>query len=80
MDQRTRKLMALHKEDYIDRLYVQRKEGRRELDIIEDGVDTSIKKNRMTNYSGVTDKPNKNNWETKMGRKITVWLLPATNW
>ena len=46
MDQRTRKLMTMHKalhlRDDVDRLYVQRKEGRRGLASIEDSVDTSI--------------------------------------
>ena len=46
MDQRTRRLMimhkALHPRDDVDRLYVSRKEGGRGLAIIEDSVDTSI--------------------------------------
>ena len=46
LDQRTRKLMAMHKalhpRDDIDRLYVSRKEGRRGLASIEDRVDASI--------------------------------------
>ena len=46
MDQRTRKLMAMHKalhpRDDIDRLYVSRKEGGRGLASIEDSVDASI--------------------------------------
>ena len=46
MDQRTRKLMTMHKalhpRDDVDRLYVSRKEGGRGLDSIEDSVDTSI--------------------------------------
>ena len=44
MDQRTRKLMTMHKalqpRDDVDRLYVQRKEGKRRLPSIEDSVDT----------------------------------------
>ena len=46
MDQRTRKLMTMHKalhpRDDVDRLYVSRKEGGRGLTSIEDTVDTSI--------------------------------------
>ena len=45
MDQRTRRLMtmykALHPRDDIDRLYVSRKKGGRELASIEDSVDTT---------------------------------------
>ena len=46
MDQRTRKLMTMHKalhpRDYVDRLYVSRKEGGRGLTSNEDSVDVSI--------------------------------------
>ena len=52
MDQRTRKLMTMHKalhpRDDIDRLYVSRKEGRRGLASIEDNVDASIR--RLEDY------------------------------
>ena len=52
MDQRTRKLMtmhkALHSRDDGDRLYVSRKEGRRGLASIEDTVDASIQ--RLEDY------------------------------
>ena len=52
MDQRTRKLMTMHKalhpRDDADRLYVPRKEGGRELACIEDSVDTSIQ--RLEDY------------------------------
>ena len=48
MDQRTRKLMTMHKalypRDDVDRLYVPRKEGVRGLASIEDGVDASIQR------------------------------------
>ena len=47
MDQRTRKLMTIHKalypRDDVDRLYVSRKEGGRGLASIEDNVDASIR-------------------------------------
>ena len=48
MDQRTRKLMTIHKALHsradVDRLYVTRKEGGRRLTSIEDSVDTSIQR------------------------------------
>ena len=48
MDQRTRKLMTMHKalhpRDDVDRLYVPRKEGGRKLASIEDSDDTSIQR------------------------------------
>ena len=46
MDQRTRKLImmhkALHPRDDIDRLYVSRKEGKRGFTCIEDSLEASI--------------------------------------
>ena len=52
MDQKTRKLMTMHKalhpRDDVDRLYVSRKEGGRGLPIIEDTVDASIQ--RLEDY------------------------------
>ena len=46
IDQRTRKLMTIHKvlhpRDDVDRLYVSRKEGGRGIASIEDSVDASI--------------------------------------
>ena len=52
MDQRTRKLMTMHKalhpRDDVDRLYVSRKEGGRGLANIEDTVDASIQ--RLEDY------------------------------
>ena len=46
MDQRTTKVMTMHKalhpRDDVDRLYVSRKEGRRGLAGIEDSVDASM--------------------------------------
>ena len=48
MDQRTRKLMTMHKvlhlHDDTDRLYIPRKERRRGLASIEDSVETSIQR------------------------------------
>ena len=52
MDQRTRKLITMHKaihpRDDVDRLYVPRKEGGRGLASIEDSVDTSIHDSNTT--------------------------------
>ena len=52
MDQRTRKLMTMHKalhpKDDVDRLYLSRKEGGRGLTSIEDSVDAS--KQRLEDY------------------------------
>ena len=52
MDQRTRKLMTMHKalhpRDDVDRFYVSRKEGGRGLASIEDSVDASIQ--RLEDY------------------------------
>ena len=52
LDQRTRKLMTMHKalhpRDDVDRLYVSRKEGGRGLASIEDTVDASIQ--RLEDY------------------------------
>ena len=52
MDQRTRKLLimhkALHPRDDVDSLYVSRKDGRRGLASIEDSVDASIQ--RLEDY------------------------------
>ena len=51
MDQRTRKLMMMHKELHprndVDRLYVSSKEGGKGLDSIEDSIDASI---QLENY------------------------------
>ena len=53
MDQRTRKLMTIHKalhpRDDVERLYVPRKEGGRGLAIIKDSVDASIQ--RLEDYT-----------------------------
>ena len=52
MDQRTRKLMTIHKSLHprgdVDRLYVSRKEGGRGFTSIEDSVDASIQ--RLEDY------------------------------
>ena len=52
MDQKTKKLMTMHKalhpRDDVDRLYVSRKKGGRGLTSIEDSVDASIQ--RLEDY------------------------------
>ena len=52
MDQRTRKLMTMHKalhpKDDVDRLYVSRKEGGRGIASIENSIDASIQ--RLEDY------------------------------
>ena len=69
MDQRTRKLMTMHKalhpRDDVDRLYFSRKEGGRGLASIEYSIDAPIKRLRLytkirrrTHYSHQT-----RNWE-----------------
>ena len=58
MDQRTRKLMTMHKalhpRDDVDRLCVPRKEGARGLPSIEDWVDASIQ--RLEDYIGKNER------------------------
>ena len=72
MDQRTRKLMTMHKAlhhgDDVDRLYVSRKDGGRRLASIEDTVDASIQ--RLEDYiekqeRGVIATIRKQKWEGK---------------
>ena len=89
MDQRTRKLMTMHKalhpRDVVDRLYVLRKEGRRGLSCIEDSIDASILQleDYIEKHSGRlitatrknTDQQNGNDQKTKMGRKTILWMF-----
>ena len=84
MDQRTRKLMTMHKalnpRDDINRLYVSRKEGGRELASIEDTTTQRLhrKTQRRNDYSHqkwywqYDGQQNNDNEETKMGRKTTL--------
>ena len=77
MDERTRKLVTMHKvlhpRDDVDRLYVSRKEGERGL-IFEDNVDASIQ--RLEDYLGkhegglITDI--RNNTDNTMGNRMTI--------
>ena len=91
MDQRTRKLMtmnkALHPRDDVDRLYVSRKEGGRELASIEDTEDASIQQLKdyiekherglITTIRNDTDNTINERITTreKMGREITPWAF-----
>ena len=45
---------ALHPRDYVERLYVSKKEGGRGLTSIEDSIDASIQ--RLENYTGTHDR------------------------
>ena len=66
MNQRTRKLITIHKAlpptDDVDRLYVSRKEGERGLASIEDTVDASI---RTTRETIEWQQPRKQKWGKK---------------
>ena len=78
MDQRTRKLMTMHKalhpRDDVDRLYVPRKEGGRGLASIEDSVDTSIQ--RFEHYIGKQERglitAIRNNTDKMIDKRMTI--------
>ena len=78
MDQRTRKLMTMHKtlhpRDNIDRLYVSRQEGGRGLASIEDSVHASIQrlKDYIQNHNGGLIKAIRNDNENTMDNRITI--------
>ena len=78
MDQRTRKLITMHKalylRDDIDRLYVSRKEGGRGLASIEDSVVTSIQRREdyIQKHDGGLITANKNDTDNTMDNKITI--------
>ena len=78
MDQRTRKLMAMHKalhpRDDVDRLYVSRKEGGRGLASIEDSVDASIQrlKDYIQKYEGGLITATRNETENTMNNTMTI--------
>ena len=75
-DQRTRKLMTMHKvlhpRDNIDRLYVSRKEGRRGLTSIEDSVDALIQqlKDYIQKHDGGLITATRN--DNTMANRITI--------
>ena len=78
MDQRTRKLMTMHKaldpKDDVDRLYVSRKEGGRGLACIEDSVDTSIQRleDYIEKHEGGVITAIKNNTDNTMANRMTI--------
>ena len=73
MDQRTRKLMTMHKalhpRDDVDRLYVPRKERGRGLASIEDSVDASMR--RLEDYT-------ENTMEDSLQPSETIMLIQWT--
>ena len=78
IDQRTRKLMimhkALHPRDDVDRLYVSRKEGRRGFTSIEDSVDTSMQwlKDYIEKHEGWLITAIKNYTDNTMANRMTI--------
>ena len=78
MDQRTRKLMTMHKalhpRDDVDRLYVSRKEGGRGLTSIEDSVDASIQrlKDYIQKHEGGFITATRNETENTMNNTMTI--------
>ena len=78
MDQRTRKLIAMHKalhpRDNVDRLYVSRKEGGRRLASIEDSVVTSIQQleDYIQKHDGGLITATRNDTENTMNNRMTI--------
>ena len=78
MDQRTRKLMTMHKvlhpRDDVDRLYVSRKEGGRWLASIKDSVDASIQrlKDYIQKHEGGLITAIRNETENTMNNTMTI--------
>ena len=79
MDQRTRKLMTMHKAlhpwDDVDRLYVSRKEGGRGLASIEDSVDASIQRleDYIQKHEGRLITATRNDTNNTMENRIIIW-------
>ena len=77
MDQRTRKLMTMHKalhpRDDVDRLYVTRKEGGRGLASIEDSVEASIQRleDYIEKYEGRLITAIRNNTDNTIDNRMT---------
>ena len=65
---------ALHPRDDVDRLYVSRKEGGRELSSIEDSVDASIPqlKDYIQKHKGGLITTIRNNTDNTMDNKMTM--------
>ena len=78
MDQRTRKLMTMHKvlhpRDDVDRLYVSRKDGGRGLASIEDSVDASIQRleDYMQKHDGGLITTIRNDNDNTMDNRMTI--------
>ena len=78
MDQRTRKLMtmhkALHRRDDVDRLYVSRKVGGRKLASIEDSVDASIQRleDYIQKHDGGLITALRNDTDNTMDNRMTI--------
>ena len=78
MDQRTRKLMTMHKalhtRDDVDRLHVSRKEGGRGLASIEDSVDASIQRleDYMQKHDGGLITVIRNDTDNTMDNRMTI--------
>ena len=78
MDQRTRKLMTMHKalhpRDDVDRLYVSRKEGGRGLASVEDSVDASIQRleDYIEKHEGGLITAIKNETDNTMDNRMTI--------
>ena len=65
---------ALHPRDDVDRLYVSRKEGGRELASIEDSVDASIQrlKDYIKKHDGVLITATRSKTENTMNNRMTI--------
>ena len=78
MNQRTRKLMTMHKalhpRDDVDRLYVSRKEGGRDLAGIEDSVEESILQleNYIQKHYGKLITATRNDTDNAMDNRMTI--------
>ena len=78
MDQRTRKLMTMHKALHprydVDRLYVSRKEGGRGLASIEDSVDASIQrlKDYVQKHEGILITAIRNDNDNTIDKRMTI--------
>ena len=82
MDQRTRKLMTMHKalhpRDNVDRLYVSRKEGGRGLANIEDSFDASIQglKDYIQKHDGGLITAIRNDTDNTIDNRMTITRKP----
>ena len=78
IDQRTRKLMTMHKvlqpSDDVDRLSVSRKEGGRGLASSEDGVDASLQRleDSIQKHDGRPITAIRNDTENTMDNRMTI--------